>query len=326
MKFSDYHESHGLSGHIRNPKTGEMLHFHFQKGGDNRIYLQVNMGGTEVEGYLTLAPRSTDHVDDVQDMVVHLVAPNGRPAAARQVVAEVKMLSGPMSPILRKKIQGRDVDGAPMSDGHIQQNAPQQRLDPQLERMSNNTKALGSRVIQEAMRDDGPPLPYQEQNARVDKDMGRKGATQGMLTGQTSQSSVPSYERVPTIAEAMAPQRPPADDGAKEGEPLLPAATQEREEGSEGEEPNSSLDNAPESPFDFAQGEQLLGEDVGDEDLVTETIASDPTAVPEDPRIPGFKDGPAPNPDPNWGGTKTESTKHAKHQKSGVQRGPSRSR
>lgn len=328
MKFSDFHDAHGLSGHFRNAH-GEVLHFHFDKGSD-KVLLFANIAGMEYEVNLTLARRSTDHPDAAEDMVVHLAAPSLAKTTTKAPAAPPPRRDerGPSRPVLvdQNKPRPKDhaSDGAPMAPGPLsppptRQAAP---VDPQLERMRDNSGGLANRAVREAMRDDSPPVPYRDSNARMDRDMGRPGATDAYLSG--TKLPEPAYARVPTIAEASKPIRPPADHGANHGDPIVASGS-----------PDAAMPvPVGEDDLGFLPNEEPRGDGLEEEGLETVSASTDPTAIPPDPRLGRFDGSPPANPDPNWSGevvprgpnprpTKGNAPKSPQAQ-GGVQRSPSK--
>jgi hypothetical protein len=126
MKLSHQHSELGIAGYLKNPVTGEMLHFNLLKG-QRRVYVQAVIGDKHLEGHLTFEPIMTDDPADDIDMQLRLEIPSGpigedldvkplRPAADRYDVDGMPMIDGPVR--------------AQEDEGDIKEEGPDRILEP----------------------------------------------------------------------------------------------------------------------------------------------------------------------------------------------------
>ncbi len=270
MKLSVFHQTHGLSGHIR--LGGQMLNFHFQKG-EQEILVEVGVGGMTTYGKLRIAPRSTENPADALDMVLTLIVPDviGIPDVIG-AKKPVTVVAGPEGP--------KSVDSG----------------NPETRSIASGSQggALANRAVAQAMGEGTrvrvapePRPPYRDQNASLDRDMGRPNATQRLMNDD---QAVPSYERVATIAEIVSHVDTDKGDSGNVRERELIHRVKRTDPEVMPEVEVEALDDAP------------IEE--------SETYVSDPTAVPELPEMRGFNEGPPENPDPNWSGGRSGGKKN----------------
>jgi hypothetical protein len=262
MKLSVFHQTHGLSGHIR--LGGQVLNFHFPKG-EQEILVEVGVGGMTTFGKLRVAPRSIEHPADALDMVLTLVVPDavGVPAVIGATKAPT-VVAGPEGP-------------KPVDSGN-----------PETRSIANSSQggALANRAVAQAMGETRvrvapePRPPYREQNASLDRDMGRPNATQRLMNDD---QAVPSYERVASIESIVSHVETDPGDAVNVRERELIHRVKRTDPDVMPEAEVEPLDSAP------VEASETYGH-------------SDPTAVPELPEMRGFNEGPPENPDPNWRG------------------------
>lgn len=107
MKLSHQHASQGLVGYLRNPVTGEQLHFQLIPG-QSKVYLQGVLGDKHLDGMLSLEKVSTDDPNDDVDMQLSIAIPPG-PVGENLDVQ-------PLKPPAKRY----DIDGMPMIDGPVE--------------------------------------------------------------------------------------------------------------------------------------------------------------------------------------------------------------
>jgi hypothetical protein len=127
MKLSHQHDAQGLAGYLRNPVTGELMHFELLKG-KTSMYLQAVLGDKHLEGRLMIERIPTDDPSDDIDLQIRIDIPTGpvgenldvkppRPDAPRYDVDGMPMIDGPVP--------------AEKSDkGDIQERGPDLILEP----------------------------------------------------------------------------------------------------------------------------------------------------------------------------------------------------
>lgn len=116
MKMSSAHsDKGGLQGYIRNPETGEMIHFKFPSG-VRKLPFEVFVGDVSHEVELVVNDREGLSKDDPFDREIELIAPP-RPGVKPQNRAGVA--PPPAAPV-NVSVDGHELKGdAPIADGPV---------------------------------------------------------------------------------------------------------------------------------------------------------------------------------------------------------------
>lgn len=115
MKMSSAHsDKGGLQGYIRNPETGEMIHFKFPAG-VRKLAFEVFVGDVSHEVDLVMNDREGMSKDDPFDREIELVAPSRAGVVSQNRVGVV----APVAPT-NVAVDGYELKGdAPIADGPV---------------------------------------------------------------------------------------------------------------------------------------------------------------------------------------------------------------